>query len=76
MRNKKLKWIKKHTDAELDAAVNQAAAEFGERFWVLLHGIDAYMERRSRRVAAHEEKVRQRFRSEIEEELADPWGDS
>ena len=63
MRNKKLKWIKKHTDVELDAAVNQAVAEFGERFWVLLHGIDAYMERRERKV----EKVWQRMTVELDD---------
>lgn len=73
MRNKKLKWIKKHTDVELDAAVNQAVAEFGERFWVLLHGIDAYMERRERKVVEHKEKVRQRLHDEMTVELDDSW---
>ena len=65
MRSKKLKRIKKHTDVELDAAVNQAVAEFGERFWVLLHGIDAYMERRERKV--------QRLHDEMTVALDDSW---
>lgn len=42
--------IFKHTEAQLDAAVERAAKL--PEFWVLLHGIDAYMERRRRRVKA------------------------
>ncbi len=46
-----LKRIDKHTDDELEAAIERAARKFGEDFYLMLHGIDAYMERRKRRDA-------------------------
>jgi hypothetical protein len=40
--------IKDHTSQQLDDAVNNAVAKFPD-FYTLLHGIDAYMERRRRK---------------------------
>lgn len=74
-KKKRLKWIGAHTEDELNAAVEKAAATFPD-FYVLLHGIDAYMERRRRRIAKHNAKVREHVQRECMEELADPWGDS
>jgi hypothetical protein len=50
-RRRKLKLIKRHTKKELDAAIEAARRRFGEDFWMMLHGIDAYMERRRRKEA-------------------------
>lgn len=47
-RKRGLKRITEQTGAELNAAIEKAANKHGEDFWVLLHGIDAYMERRDR----------------------------
>lgn len=44
------KFIWDHTDVELAAAIDRAAKLYGSNFWVLLYGIDAYMERRKRRL--------------------------
>lgn len=44
-----LKLIDKHTDQELNEAIERASRRFGEDFYLMLHGIDAYMERRKRR---------------------------
>lgn len=49
---RRVKRIEDHSDAELNAAIERAARKFGDDFYVMLHGIDAYMERRSRRRAA------------------------
>lgn len=48
--------IYRHTETQLDAAVERAAQL--PEFWVMLHGIDAYMERRRRRVKAAREKLK------------------
>lgn len=48
-RRRELKRIERHTNEELDAAVEAARKRFGDEFWLLLHGIDAYQERRKRR---------------------------
>jgi hypothetical protein len=48
-RRRGLKRIKDHTTRELNAAVEKAQRHFGDDFWLMLHGIDAYMERRRRR---------------------------
>lgn len=48
-RRRGLKRIERHSDQELNAAVAKAVDRFGDDFWLLLHGIDAYMERRKRR---------------------------
>lgn len=53
-RRRGLKRIEKHTDAELNAAIELAARKFGPDFYLMLHGIDAYMERRKRRTAKRE----------------------
>lgn len=50
-KRKKLKRIDRHSISELDDAVELAYRKFGEDFYLLLHGIDAYMERRRRRQA-------------------------
>jgi hypothetical protein len=64
-RRRGLKRITRQSNKELDAAVNRAVKKYGDDFWILLHGIDAYMERRGRRSAV----------TNIIE-YADPWGDS
>lgn len=46
------KTIRRHADGELDLWIERAAAHFGDDFWLMLHGIDAYVERRRRRAAA------------------------
>lgn len=48
-KRKKLKSITKHTDGELNDAIELAYRKFGDDFYLMLHGIDAYMERRRRR---------------------------
>lgn len=47
----RLPTIFKHTDEQLDTAISDAVARCPD-FYVLLHGIDAYMERRRRRMKA------------------------
>ena len=44
----KFKKIEQHTREELEAAIETAVERFGSDFWLLLHGIDSYMERRKR----------------------------
>lgn len=75
-KRKTLRRIEQHTTAELNAAVERARRKFGDDFWLLLHGIDAYMERRKRRRSR-----RQRIRDELihraaMEDFMDPWGNS
>jgi hypothetical protein len=48
-KRKTLKLITRHTDAELNDAIEKAHRKWGEDFYTLLHGIDAYQERRKRR---------------------------
>lgn len=48
-KRRQLKRIERHTDDELNAVIEQAFRRFGEDFYLMLHGIDAYMERRKRR---------------------------
>jgi len=67
LRKSGLKRIVDHSNAELNAAINEAVRKHGDDFWVLLHGIDAYMERRRRR------SIRPLARFV---EHADPWGNS
>jgi hypothetical protein len=40
--------IERHTDQQLNDAINGAVTKIKD-FWVILHGIDAYIERRKRR---------------------------
>lgn len=42
-------YIRRQTNEQLDRAVEAAVEKFGDDFWVLLYGVDAYMERRRRR---------------------------
>lgn len=63
IRLRQLKRIERHDDAELNAAVERAARRFEEDFWTLLHGIDAYMERRKRR-QARRRSVRELFQDD------------
>lgn len=51
-----LKRIDRHTDGELDEAIERAVRKHGQDFWILLHGIDAYMERRKRRDERRDER--------------------
>ena len=64
----RIKRIDRHTDPELDAAVEAAVARFGDDFWIMLHGIDAYMCRRKRRDD-------QRAAANVDF-YEDPWGNS
>lgn len=48
------KRIVEHTVEELDAAVEQARELYGEHFWKMLHGIDAFMERRYRKGGSYD----------------------
>lgn len=52
-----LKRIDHHSDAELDAAIERARRRFGDDYWIMLHGIDAYMERRKRRAKSRADRV-------------------
>lgn len=49
-RRRGLKFIGQQSDAELEAAIERAVKKHGEEFWLLLHAIDAYQERRRRRI--------------------------
>lgn len=71
-----LKRIKEHSTVELNEAIDAAVRKYGEDFWLLLHGVDAYMERRRRRVLAGLEHRRTAFRQSMDEEFTDPWGNS
>lgn len=48
-RKRGLKRITEHSAIELNTAIKKAVNKYGDDFWILLHGIDAYMERRKRR---------------------------
>lgn len=63
-----LKPIKRHTHEELEEAIERAVRKHGEDFWILLHAIDAYTERRKR-------SFRRRSTSGPVD-FADPWGKS
>jgi hypothetical protein len=54
----KKRLITQQNDAQLDRAVELAVKKFGEDFWTLLYGVDAYMERRRRRTKAGRELFR------------------
>lgn len=71
-RLKRPKRIELHTDDELDVAIFQAQRhcdEHGIDFYKILHGVDAYMQRRKRRNESAQAK------NYVEEEF-DPWGNS
>lgn len=65
------KRITKHTEEELTAAVEAAVAACPD-FYKILHGVDAYMERRKRWDARDAAARHARGM----DDLADPWGDS
>jgi hypothetical protein len=70
------KTITKHTDAELNLWVRRAADRFGSDFWLMLHGVDAYMERRRRRIRAVRERRADDLRFELFRDLENDrmWG--
>ena len=73
----RIKRIVAHTDTELDAAVQQAVSHCAQRgidFYRVLHGIDAYQERRKRRDA----RPRPRAIADSEDTFdnEDMWGSS
>lgn len=41
--------ITQHTSEQLDLWINRGVSRWGDDFWLLLHAIDAYMERRRRK---------------------------
>lgn len=43
------KKIEEYTDAELDATIAVVSDHFGDDFWMMLNGIDAYFEKRNRK---------------------------
>jgi hypothetical protein len=66
----RLPTIYKHTDAQLTVAIERAAEQCPD-FFVLLHGIDAYMERRRRKVRA----ARQHRETRRAEQAAADWNE-
>ena len=52
--------IQQHTDSELDMWIEMAADKFGQDFWLMLHGIDAYMEKRRRKEGSGWIRVQQK----------------
>lgn len=71
----RLKRIDKHTDEQLDLAINRAITKCPD-FYILLHGIDAYMERRNRRKARREERKNACLHDMIRGDIQDNWGDN
>lgn len=71
-RRRGLKRIEDHTPAELNAAIETAQRRFGDDFWIMLHGIDSYMERRRRRAASWKARQHQRLDELIFSD--DVWG--
>lgn len=71
----KIPTIYKHTDEQLEVAINAAAREV-PNFFVILHGIDAYMERRRRRGRRARLKQAEEARKEWAEieSLEGMWG--
>lgn len=70
----KLKRIELHTDDELELAINKAMEHCSKNninFYILLHGIDAYMQRRKRR----DDLRHQQMIDDCSEE-DDVWGNS
>lgn len=67
----RIKRIEDHTNAELEAAIALAERSF-RPFWIVLHGIDAFMERRERRRAAAENSAHQITMDQIGHENS--WG--
>ena len=53
--------IFQHTDDQLETAISEAVQRHPD-FYVLLHGIDAYMERRRRRGATIKQRLRREWR--------------
>ncbi len=53
--------ITQQNDHQLDRAVEEAVKKFGDDFWTLLYGVDAYMERRRRRVKRAKEASAERL---------------
>lgn len=73
--------IAAHTDEELDHAIQHSISHLAQRgidFYRVLHGIDAYMERRERRAERQKSAVRARLSALAEAENFDDnsWGDS
>jgi len=71
-RRRGLKRIDRHTDEELDDAVEKARRRLGEDFWTLLHGVDAYQERRRRRDESRRARRDMRLKHDLEDAN---WGD-
>lgn len=79
----RIKRITAHTDTELDAAVQQAVSHCAQRgvdFYRVLHGIDAYVERRRRREILVTEKMAAEERAAADKDdhydNEDMWGGS
>lgn len=72
---KRIPRIEKHTDAQLDEAIETAQRKIPD-FYVLLHGIDAYMERRKRRTRRREDRKFAEFERAVGGWAHDTnWGD-
>lgn len=67
------KSIKLWTDAELDDAIKEAV-ERVPMFWLIMRGVDAYMERRLRREDTARAEMFRKFDEEFTEENC--WGDN
>jgi predicted TIM-barrel fold metal-dependent hydrolase len=66
--------IRRHTDEQLETAIERAARH--PDFYVLLHGVDAYMERRRRRARAARMARYYIARAEALNEDFQMWGQS
>lgn len=65
--------IEQWQDDELDSAIKEAAEKV-PGFWLIMRGVDAYMERRSRRIANARAEEARRIDAEFHEDNL--WGNS
>lgn len=77
---RRLKRIERHTVEELDAAISKAVDHLDLHnidFYMVLHGIDAYMERRKRKDEERERAARDEAMrlADLEESSEVMWGD-
>lgn len=70
------KLISEYSPAELDAAISEA--EKVPAFWIIMKGVDAYLERRRRRTRRARELSHERLRRVLDDEMGRErsWGDS
>ena len=69
----RIKRIEDHSDKELDFAIQKAANSFC-LFWIVLHGVDAFLERRARRKERAEHRIHEDAMRAVHEDKS--WGNS